>query len=337
MQRTVLALILSTALVAIGFVVARAPSAVGEESLVAAAELSTTTAEDQTTSTGGATTTDRPEARTSSSDDPEGAALRAGRIERTSTTVPTEKTTTVVAATTPTTAAAVATTTTTKPPNNAKPPTIASGLTIPATVTYPGGLKAAGGYSMVSSNAETGVIWWSTPYLGTNLPYLPGSQWVAGDREGYRCAYGFVMGADGSIDGRFAFVRPPDQAYAKVNDTYMAEGQRYLDGTPYTGGGMEISDEDCTDVLSPIDYEGACRSVDERPRVAYFDGSGNVLDIRDYTHTEANNVNFNLHGFNGSRATVIACEDGLVGMIVYYDAMGDGKVSVDFKGTGPYK
>jgi hypothetical protein len=247
--------------------------------------------------------------------------------------VRTRSTPSTVAATTPTTAAAA--TTTTKP--EPKPPTIASGLGIPATVTYPGGLKATGGYQITASNAETGVIWWTTPYLGTNLPYQPGSQWVAGDREGYRCGYGFVMGADGSIDGRFAFVRPPDQAYAKVNDTYMAEGQRYLDGSVYTGGGMEVSEEDCTDVLSPIDYEGACRSVDERPRVAFFDGSGNVLDIRDYTHTEANNVNFNLHGFNGSRATVIACEDDLVGMIIYYDAMGDGKVSVDFNGTGPYK
>ncbi|MGF1616391.1 MAG: hypothetical protein ACFCU2_01085 [Acidimicrobiia bacterium] len=334
MQRTILALVLSTALVAIGFVVARTPSAVGEETLVAAAELSTTTAEDRTTSTDGATTTRGTEASTTSSDDPAAAALR---VERTSTTVRAERpTTTAVPATTPTTVAAVATTTT-KPPNNAKPPTIASGLAIPATVTYPGGLKAAGGYSITASNAETGVIWWSTPYLGTNLPYLPGSQWVAGDREGYRCAYGFVMGADGSIDGRFAFVRPPDQAYAKVNDTYMAEGQRYLDGTLTGQSGGEISEEDCTDVLSPIDYEGACRSVDERPRVAFFDGNGHVLDIRDYTHTEANNVNFNLHGFDGSRATVIACEDGLVGMIVYYDPMGDGKVSVDFKGTGPYK
>lgn len=324
MQRTILALILSTALVAIGFVVARTPSATGEEAPLAATELSTTTAEDLPT------TTERTQPSSSSSES-EAVTLQ---VEPTSTTV--ESTTTTVAATTSTTTA-TSTTATTKPPNNAKPPTIATGLAIPATVTYPGGLKAAGGYSITASNADTGVVWWEAPYLGTNLPYLPGSKWVAGDREGYRCSYGFVMGADGSIDGRFAFVRPPDQAYGKVNDRYMAEGQHYLDGTPYTGGGMEISEEDCTNVLSPIDYEGACRSVDERPRVAFFDGNGQVLDIRDYTHTEANNVNFNLHGFNGSRATVIACEDGLVGMIVYYDALGDGKVSVDFKGTGPYK
>ena len=327
MQRTILALILSTALVAIGFVVNRTPTGVEDEAPMAASALSTTTSEAQST------TTERTQLSTSSTE-AEPATLQ---MEPTSTTV--ETTPTTVVATTPTTAATATTTppTTTKPPNTAKPPTIASGLAIPATVTYPGGLKAAGGYTIIASNAETGTLWWETPYLGTNLPYLPGSKWIAGDRQGYGCGYGFVTGADGSIDGRFAFVRPPDQAYAKVNDRYMDEAQRYLDGTPYTGSGAEITDEDCNNVLSPIDYEGACRSIDERPRVAFFDGNGHVLDIRDYTHTEANNVNFNLHGFNGSRATVIACEDGLVGMIVYYDAMGDGKISVDFKGTGPYK
>ncbi len=328
MQRTILALILSTALIAIGFVVARTPAAVEDEIPVAAAELSTTTSEDLTT------TTERVRRNSSTSSAAESATLQVEPTSTTVTSVTVEPTTTTVARTTPTTAA---TTTTTKPPNNAKPPTIASGLAIPATVTYPGGLKAASGYSITASNADAGVVWWTTPYLGTNLPYQPGSKWVAGDRQGYACGYGFVMAADGSIDGRFAFVRPPDQAYGKVNDTYMDEGQRYLDGSPYTGEGMEISEEDCSNVLSSIDYDGACRSVDERPRVAFFDGNGQVLDIRDYTHTEANSVNFNLHSFNGSRATVIACEDGLVGMIIYYDAMGNGKLSVDFKGTGPYK
>lgn len=326
MQRIILALILSVALVAIGFASTRSPSAFQNDETVAAEATSATTGENDPTTT---TEKTRP---SSSSSEADAATLQA---EPTSTTLQSTTTTTTVAATTPTTTAPT-TTATTEPPKKAKPPTIASGLAIPATVTYPGGLKATGGYSITASNAETGTVWWETPYLGTNLPYLPGSKWIAGDRQGYGCGYGFVTGADGSIDGRFAFVRPPDQTYAKVNDRYMAEGERYLNGTPYTGGGAEISDEDCTNVLSSIDYDGACRPVDERPRVAFFDGSGQVLDIRDYTHTEASSVNFNLHGFDGSRATVIACEDGLVGMIIYYDALGDGKISVDFKGTGPH-
>ena len=317
MQRTILALILSTALVAIGFLVARTPAAPDDLDTVVAAEAPTTSITDNPT-----TVRTRPSSTTSS----ESASVQ---VEASPAA---ESTSTTVAATT--TTAAVATT---KPPTPAKPPISASTLAIPATVTYPGGLKANGGYDITASNAETGVIWWTATYLGTNLPYTGGGQWVAGDREGYRCAYGFILDSNGEIDGRFAFVRPPDQTYAKVSDTYMEEGARYLNGSLYTGGGNEVTDEDCTNVLSPIDYEGACRPVDERPRVGYFDEKGNILDIRDYTNTAATNVNFNLHSFNGSRATVIACEDGLVGMIVYYDSMGNGQLAVDFKGTGPYK
>lgn len=329
MQRTILALILSIALVGIGFVVTRTPSPVQAETPVATEPRSTTSA-----STDDPATPTTARTRPSSTINSEPALVQA---EETATTVGATSTTTTAAATSTTLAA---TTTTTKPPAPAKPPISASGPAIPATVAYPGGLKAAGGYDIIASNADTGVVWWTAPYLGTNLPYTPGSKWVHGDREGYRCGYGFVMDARGDIAGRFAFVRPPDQAYAKVNDRYMNEAERYLDGTPtpYFGtNAKEIPEEDCTDVRSEIDYEGACRPVDERPRVGFFDGQGNVLDIRDYTHTEATSVNFNLHSFNGSRATVIACEDGLVGLLVYYDAMGKGKLGVDFKGTGPYK
>lgn len=239
------------------------------------------------------------------------------------TTTTTEATTTTTVDTTTTTEP---TTTTTAPP---------TGLVIPPTQPYGGGpYKDGGGYDIMAINADTGTVWWVAPYWGDNgLPYTDGATWLDGDREGYRCGYGFITDASGwDIHGRFAFVRPPDQAYGKVNDKYMDEAERYLDGTPTTFEGNEIPDEDCTDVLSDIDYEGACRPVDERPRVAFFDGAGKVLDIRDYTNTDANNVNFNLHAFDGQRATVIACEDGQVGMIVYYDAMGSGQIAVDFNG-----
>lgn len=245
----------------------------------------------------------------------------------------------------PTTSAPSTTTTLTSTTTTQASTTTTNGpgkLVIPATVTYPArgsGIpyKDGGGYDIIASNAATGTTWWVAAYWGDNgLAYTDGATWLNGDREGYRCGYGFITGADGeSIQGRFAFVRPPNQAYGKVNDKYMEEGMRYLDGSLYTGEGMEITEEDCTDVLSPIDYVGACRDVDERPRVAFFDNAGNVLDIRDYSNTNANNVVFNLHSFDGERATVIACEDGLVGMVVYYDALYGGQVAVDFSGIGP--
>lgn len=246
-------------------------------------------------------------------------------------------TTTLLVATTtsaPSTTTTLASTTTTAGPGE---------LVIPPTMPYPArgaGIpyKDGGGYDIMAGNATTGTTWWVAAYWGDNgLAYTDGATWLDGDREGYRCAYGFITGPDGdTIQGRFAFVRPADQAYGKVNDKYMDEAERYIDGSLYTGGGMEITEENCTDLRSSIDYTGTCRDVDERPRVAFFDAAGNVLDIRDYSNTNANNVIFNLHSFDGERATVIACEDGLLGMIVYYDALYGGQVAVDFNGTGSY-
>lgn len=328
MQRLILALILSTALVVMGVVLndGTSPEDAGVDA-VAAQSNSGSAASSSTEADSLAADTTTTTARTSSSS------------EASSTTVDSTSTT---AGATPTTEATPQSTTTTKvlpaSTTTTVAPVTSSKLTIPATVTYPlNGFKEAGGYDFMASNADTGILWWSTPYLGTTLPYSPGSKWVAGDRESYKCGYGFVQNPSGDINGRFAFVRPPDQAYGKVNDRYMDESVRFLNGSSTGQSGEELHDEECTDVLSSIDYEGACRPVDERPRVAFFDNQGRVLDIRDYTNTEANNVNFNLHSFSGSRATVIACEDSLVAMIVYYDAMGGGKIAVDFKGTGPYR
>jgi hypothetical protein len=258
---------------------------------------------------------------------PEHDKVLCDRVDVTTTTEATTTTaqpTTTTEATTTTTAPTTTTSTTSTTTSTHVP-----GLVIPPTQPYPGGLDANGGYTIIASNAATGTVWWSADYLGTNLPYQPGSKWIDGDRQGYACGYGFIVAADGSIDGRFAFVRPPNQAYGKVNDRYMSEGQRYLGGSINTAGGQEIQDEDCTDVLSDIDYTNACRPVDERPRVAFFDVDGEVLDIRDYTNTDATNVVFNLHSVSENRVTVIACEDGLVGMIVYYDSMGDGQVAAE--------
>ena len=250
----------------------------------------------------------------------------------TTTTTPSSSSSSSTTTTSPSTTSPSTTTTTTGAPE----------VLIPETLPYPGrgsGIPYAdgGGFDLVASNATTGTIWWTAPYWGDNgLPYTDGATWLDGDREGYRCAYGFITDGTGDISGRVAFVRPPDQTYSKVNDSYMDEGVRYLDGSLYEGAGNEITEEDCTTVLSPIDYEGACRPADERPRIAYFDREGRVLDIRDYTNTNANNVVFNLHSVTETRVTVIACEDGLVGMIVYYDALGAGTIASDFNGTGPH-
>lgn len=317
MSRWLLAVILTLVLVGVGWALGNGNGdSDGDAEAIAAATSSTTqatvpdTAADSTTSSSSGTSTSAAAATVSTSASPSTAAT---------TTQP------------PTTTKA----TTTSPPK-----VEASGLPIPATKAYSAALDQFGGYLIIASNADTGVFWWSAPYLGSNLPYTAGAQWISGDRQAYACAYGFIEDPNGNIAGRFTFVRPPEAGYAKVNDKFMEEAERFYDGTIVDPPqGNEITSEDCSGAaLSPIDYDDACvGAVDERPRVAFFDSKGQVLDIRDYTNTSAGSVIFRLFSFTSSRATVIACENNLVGMVVYYDKLGTGQIAVDFKGTGPYK
>jgi len=248
-----------------------------------------------------------------------------------------------------TTTTTSSTTTTTQPPTTTTtlPP---SGLEIPETIPYPRGLKAAGGYSITLSCIDTEDIvcdtfdakrtWWEAPYLGTNLPYAENSAWVDGDREGYRCAYGFLE-HNGEIVGAFGAVRPLGQGYGKVNDRYMDEAVRYLDGTLTGYSGGEITEEDCqTGILSPdVDYTEVYEGPDERPRIGFFSGSGEILDIRDYTNTELQNPGkFRLISFDGTTAIIgfYPPQTNQAAISFYYWAMGDGQLAVDFNGTGPF-
>lgn len=245
-------------------------------------------------------------------------------------TLPFDETTTTTSTsttTTPATTTTTPTTTTTAPPSD---------LTIPETLPYSTQLQPFGGYDIIASNGDTGQFWWRAPYLGSNLPYKPGSAWIAGDREHYACAYGFLED-DGEIVGRFTFVRPPGQGYGRVLDKFMDEAERYYDGSPYPGPEQEIIDEDCQTVAvsSGVDYDEEYFGPDQRPRVGFFNSDDQILDIRDYTNTTAN-VIFRLFSFDGTRATVVAYENGLAAMIVYYDALGSGQLAVDFNGIGPF-
>lgn len=227
---------------------------------------------------------------------------------------------------------------------------------IPPTQPYPGrnsGIPYAdgGGYDIIVSNADTGVIWWTVPYWGQNgLAMYPGmGGWVDGDRQGYVCAYGHILDVNGDVVGRFhateAVITPPRAeggAYAKVNDRYMAEAQRYLDGTIANSPGNELQDEDCFDGKANIDAQGICDAnpgLDERPRVAFFDTHDRVLDIRDYTNTDSEESRFILADYQpGVEATVLACDTvtGEAAITFTYTAFGSGSVYADFNGTGPF-
>jgi len=249
---------------------------------------------------------------------------------------------------TTTTTSTSSTTTTTQPPTTTT--TIGGGLDIPETLPYPRGLNAAGGYDIILSCIDTEDIdcftnngkrtWWTAPYLGTNLPYAPDSKWIDGDREGYRCAYGFLE-HDGEIVGAFGAVRPTGQGYGKVNDRYMDEGVRYLDGSLTGKVGGEIPEEDCqSGILSPdIDYTEVYEGPDERPRIGFFGADGQILDIRDYTNTELQNPGkFRLISFDETTAIIgfYPTQNNQAAISFYYWSLGDGQIAVDFNGTGPF-
>ncbi len=209
-------------------------------------------------------------------------------------------------------------------------------LQIPATLPYPergSGVpyEAGGGYDIFTLNGDTGTHYWTAPYWGSNgLPYAQPTTWLDGDRSGYRCAYGFLE-HEGELVGRFTFIRVEGAGYARVIDRYMAEGQRYYDGSPsLPGDSRELGD--CPFPDEPYEeWDGP----DERPRVGFFNSDGEVLDIRDYRNTVTDTVKFRLFSVTDSRVTVVAYEADLPIVVVYYDALGSGQIAVDFGETCP--
>lgn len=195
-------------------------------------------------------------------------------------------------------------------------------------------------------------------YLAHGMPYLypeaqPGMHqhawWVSGDREGYRCAYGFMYDQHPNPFGvfseprpaefiaRFSIVRPTGQGYGKVNDTYMEEGQRYYDGTVANEGGMEIS-EDCQQAaLEPgFDYDGYVPHGPDDIRVGLFRSDGAIADIRDFTDV---NVlvpgHFEFVSLEDGRAQIVFVlgANNKVSHVFYYDTMNSGLLAVEVNGV----
>ena len=335
MQRTILALVLSTTLIVAGLVV-------GSPSTTSPADAE---AEVMALAHSGESNRQRnQDRRTTTTRVPQDSST-------TTTTQPADTTTTSVAVTTTTTAPA---STTTAPPTTL--PSKSAG-SIPATVPYTGGLDKYGGHeAIISCGASTEDFdceqfgsnhWWDAPYLGTNLPYTTGYAWVDGDRQGYSCAYGFLQDlSTGELIGRWAALLPPGaEAYGKVNDRFMSEGVRYYDGELANEGGNELSDpnkaSECYDILSDdIDYEAVNTGADERPRIGFFNGAGQIIDIRDYSNTALSSPGkFKLLAWDGNEAVVgfYPAQNNKAAVTFYYTAMGSGQLAVDFNGTGPYQ
>lgn len=190
------------------------------------------------------------------------------------------------------------------------------------------------------------IVLWHAPYL-TTTPYLGNSGWLPGDRSGYGCAYMFLQ-SGGQLIGRvtFAAVKPPRTQepqpgfYAIVKDDGMAEGERFFGGQLAPEGSNELGDCPGTSVA----YESAPTAADQRPRLGYWLGR-DLVEIRDYTTTQAHpdlvfqvleviNQPFQVTVPSGTytvrqRVTVASYLNGVPQVIVYYDAIGNGSLSID--------
>ena len=211
----------------------------------------------------------------------------------TNTTAPGETTTTATPSTTSTTRA---TTETTQPP--------------PTTRT--------GSFTIMLRGLEPNRFWWDAKYERT-LPFTPGVGWVDGDRLGYRSAWMFLE-RDGTIVGRVTFVRIPEATYALVSDKYMTEGVRYFDGTLAPQGTQQTVHVNFSNDIVDQSYE-AFTGSDQRPTLRFV-GGGDVLEVRDYKKTVVENgIKFRQVSASDSRVTVVAYENDLPVIVVYYDSL----------------
>ena len=207
-------------------------------------------------------------------------------------------------------------------------------------------------------------------YLAHGMPYLysesqPGNHdhawWEDGDREGYKCVYGFMyekhpnpFGIFGNNprEGKFiaqaVVARPSGAGYGKVNDTYMEEAERYFDGTPtpYFGtNAKEIPEEDCiieAHELVEFDYASYVPHGPDDIRVGLFRSDGEIADIRDFTTVD---VELGPDGEPMGWFEFVSIEDGLVHLVfvyeptmqvshgIYYRTMNDGRIAVEVNGV----
>lgn len=177
-------------------------------------------------------------------------------------------------------------------------------------------------FSILLIDTQLGELWWEAEYLRTLSPDVG---WTDGDRSGYRCAYMFLykVGRRGRLQmiGRATFIRVEGAAgYGKVNDRYMDEGIRYFDGSldPTNGTANDIKElGDCpqsTAAYEPFDGN-------ELPTIRFMSG-GQTLETRNYkTVAAAEGITFRQVSKSDTSIGVVAYDNGLPVIEVYYDSL----------------
>lgn len=156
---------------------------------------------------------------------------------------------------------------------------------------------------------------WEADYDRTLTPEVG---WTDGDRVGYRCAYMFLQDR-GHIVGRVTFlVVDGASTYAAINDKFMAEGERFYDGTV----NPDPTIRQLNDCPHPEESYEPYFGPDQRPTITYERARGGVLETRDYSLTAADpGVTFQQVSSSDDRVTIVAYRNGLPGIVVYYDSM----------------
>lgn len=195
------------------------------------------------------------------------------------------------------------------------------------TSTLPSGTPEGDRWLVTLKNGATipHVLWWTATYYRT-LPYVPNTGWTAdGDRDGYRCLYGFLTDAravtesnpDGIV-GRVTFIRVEGAGYATMVDKFLADGSRYYDGSlapedaPHELG-------DCPESDTPYEPSSGPWQL---PTITYETRKGQVLEIRDYKTVVAHpSITFRQTEASDTRIGVVAYENGQPVIVVYYESM----------------
>jgi hypothetical protein len=184
----------------------------------------------------------------------------------------------------------------------------------PATTAAPKGES----FTIMLRGLDPVRFWWDARY-DRQLPYTPNVGWVDGDRLGYRCAWMF-LDHGGQMVGRVTFARIPDATYAAVNDRSMNEGSRYFDGTLAPSGTQQTTHVSFGEEIVDVKYEEFAGD-DQRPTIKFVSG-GDLLEVRDYKKTRVENgIKFRQVSASGSRVTVVAYENNLPVVVIYYDSI----------------
>lgn len=159
------------------------------------------------------------------------------------------------------------------------------------------------------------------PYLLSVPGQGPETGWTAGDRVAYRCAYAFLR-SGGQLVARVTFTRIE---YAKINDKYMDEAERYYDGTPYKGSAHQLND--CPGPTEP--YVEVAGPIGPTPIVTFTDvASGAILEVRNYSAVRqvggGTPWRFQIVSATPDHVSVVGYRSGEPALAVYYDRLSTG-------------